>query len=213
MNILYGAPLSPFVRKVAIFLEEKNIPYEWKMVKPHSEEPAFKAISPLGKIPAFQDEALGIADSSVICAYLEKKYPTPALYPADAANYAKALWLEEYFDSAMIKPMRAIYREGFSNPKFFGKASDAEQHRLAEEEVLPMFAYLESVLKPGEWVVNDTFSIADITLAGSFANTMLAGYELDGARFPKLKALAERAQLRPSFAAVAKKMDEFIRSL
>ena len=71
MPVLYGAPLSPFVRKVAITLEEKNIPFDWNPVRPHDRLEAFRAISPLGKIPAYKDNALALADSSVICFDLE----------------------------------------------------------------------------------------------------------------------------------------------
>ena len=58
------------------------------------------AISPLKRIPVLRDtdrpEPNTLPNSSIICDYLEHKYPKPALYPADAFERAKALWYEEY---------------------------------------------------------------------------------------------------------------------
>jgi len=210
MRTLYGAPLSPFVRKVAIFLEEKGLSYEWKMLRPQSDE--IRALNPLGKIPVYEEDGFVIADSSVICAYIERTHPSPALYPQDAKKYAQALWFEEYFDGAMIRPMRVIYREGYSNQKFFGKAKDDAEYGKAAAELGEMFAYLESRLPAGGWLLGE-FSIADISIAVGFGNTHLAGYALDADKYPKLANLLARASARPSFRHVAKKMDEFVASL
>src|SRR5262249_18434378 len=70
---LYGASLSPFVRKVRIILEEKGIPYETEELVPLPKTPALLAMHPLGKIPILCDGDVVVPDSSVICAYLEKK--------------------------------------------------------------------------------------------------------------------------------------------
>ena len=41
--IVYGASLSPFVRKVRIFLQEKGLDYELEQVNPFSAPPSFAA--------------------------------------------------------------------------------------------------------------------------------------------------------------------------
>src|SRR5512143_38503 len=92
MPTVYGANASPFVRKVRVVLTEKNIPYELEPVFPGPmAPPEFRTLSPLNKIPAFRDGDRTLADSSVICAYLERTHPTPALYPSDPYEYARAL--------------------------------------------------------------------------------------------------------------------------
>ena len=48
---LLGIPLSPFVRKVAVVLAIKDLPFEQEPVMPGAADPDFKALSPLGKIP------------------------------------------------------------------------------------------------------------------------------------------------------------------
>src|SRR4026208_1613599 len=102
MAKVYGVNLSPYVRKVRIVLAEKNVPYELDPVIPVNVSPEYKKISPLGKIPAFEDGGRYLPDSSVICAYPERKPPTPPLYPSDPYEYGRALWFEEYADTALM---------------------------------------------------------------------------------------------------------------
>ena len=46
---------------------------------------------PMGKVPILKDGDLIVPDSSVICAYLERSRPGRPMYPAGAADYARAL--------------------------------------------------------------------------------------------------------------------------
>ena len=47
------------------------------------------------------DDRVTLADSSVICEYLEDRHPEPVLYPRDAVSRARARWLEEFADTRM----------------------------------------------------------------------------------------------------------------
>jgi glutathione S-transferase len=81
MPTLYGVGLSPFVRKVRVVLSEKGIPYDHDPAMPANPDPEYRKMSPLGKVPAFRDGDHAFSDSSVICQYLERRHPEPALYP------------------------------------------------------------------------------------------------------------------------------------
>ena len=93
--VLHGVSGSPFVRKVQVVLAEKGIPYEQETVMPINVSAEYRKISPLGKVPALVHDGKALSDSSVICAYLERIHPTPALYPADPYEFARALWFDE----------------------------------------------------------------------------------------------------------------------
>ena len=94
--ILYGATLSPFVRKVRLLLAEKGLDYQLEIVAPFNQPDWFMEISPLGRIPALRDGELTLADSGVIAQYLEEQYPeAPALYGRDAVERARIRWLEK----------------------------------------------------------------------------------------------------------------------
>src|SRR5262245_9125175 len=125
MPTVYGANASPFVRKVRVALAEKGVPYELEPVMPGpGMPPEFRQMSPLGKIPAFRDGERILADSSVIIAYLERTHPTPPLYPADAYDYARALWFEEYADGGLVTQIGAIFFQRIVGPRFFGRPTD-----------------------------------------------------------------------------------------
>jgi glutathione S-transferase len=211
--ILYGSPISPFVRKVAIVLDEKGIAYEWRPTRPHEDTPEFLAISPLGKIPAYRDANIGISDSSVICQYIERAHPTPALYPTDTVDFIRALWWEEYFDDGLIVPMRNIFFQKWMYPVLLGKPGDEKLLSEGMTELPRMLAALEPQIPAQGWMVGGQFSIADISLAIGFANLGWAEYTLDSTQYPRLTAYVERACARPSFKKSLAFANEFITTL
>jgi glutathione S-transferase len=211
MPTLYGAPVSPFTRKVMVALAEKGIAYEHDPVVPAIAPPEFKRVSkqvsPLGRIPAYQDDDFSLADSSAIIAYLERVKPSPALYPSDARDYARALWFEEYGDGGLAPIIGAkIFFQRITRPAFFKQPTDeAVVSTAINEELPPLLDYLEAQLGSGDWLVGRSFSIADIGVATQFAQGRICGVSLDAKRWPKLKDYVDRVLARPSFAeAIAK---------
>lgn len=201
MATLYGAGLSPFVRKVRVVLAEKGVAYDHDPVIPFNVSAEYKAISPLGKIPAWRDERGAIADSSAIVAYLERIHPTPATYPSDPYEYARALWFEEYADSALVGVAGAkIFFPRVVAPRFFNQPADeAAIGKAIAEELPPLFDYLEGQLS-GDWLAGGQFSIADIAVGTVFVNLRFAGVTPDATRWPKLARHVARVHERPSFA-------------
>ena len=103
--ILYGVSASPFVRKVRVVLAEKGIPHEREDVVPVNVSAEYRKISPLGKIPAMRDGDRTLSDSSIICTYLERTHPDPALYPAEAVADPQVLDLP--FDALYLPFLEA----------------------------------------------------------------------------------------------------------
>lgn len=203
MATLYGAGLSPFVRKVRVVLAEKHMSYEHDPVVPFNVSAEYKAISPLGKIPAWRDEAGALSDSSVICAYLERRHPSPSVYPSDPYQYARALWFEEYADSAVVPVVGGkIFFPRVVGPRFFNQPTDeAAVAKTIAEDLPPLFDYLESQVA-GDWIVGNAFSIGDIGLGTAIVNLRHAGVSIDAARWPKLARYIARVHERPSFKAL-----------
>jgi glutathione S-transferase len=201
---LYGTFGSPFVRKVVVALGEKGIAFDHEPVVPFSPTPDYLKISPLEKIPAFRDGDRTLADSSVIIAYLERTRPEPALYPSDPYKFARALWFEEYGDGGLSPILGTkIFFQRVIGPRFFNQPCDEEAIRKTiEEEVPPLFDYLENEIGNRQWLVADRFTIADIGVATQFVNFELAGFSVDRERWPRLAAYVDRVHLRPSFKSV-----------
>lgn len=204
MPTVIGASASPFVRKVRVALAEKSIAYDLEPLVPFNVSAEFKQISPLGKIPAYRDGDVTLCDSSVICAYLERKHPAPALYPAEPYEFARALWFEEYGDSALVNVAGPkIFFKKIIAPRFFNQAVDeAAIAQAVAQDLPPLFDYLESQLGPSEGIAGGRFSIGDIGLVTHFVNLRHSGVGVDATRWSKLARYVARTFERPSFAAL-----------
>lgn len=200
-NIVYGAPLSPFVRKVIMALEYKRAPYRNEVVLPFRTPDSFARISPLRKIPAFADEHLTVADSSVICDYLEHKYPQPPLYPADPVLRARALWLEEYADTRLQENLGpGLFFERVVAPKLLQRPADEARIQRSMEALPALQDYLEGEVGDG-FLVGSMLSIADLSVPSVFLNANYAGYDVDPARWPKLAGYLHRMWEHPLYVA------------
>lgn len=91
---IIGGYVSPYVRKVLVCLDRKGIEYRIDPIIPFLGDDRFSRLSPVRRIPVLIDGAVTICDSTVICEYLEDRWPEPALYPRGAAERARARWLE-----------------------------------------------------------------------------------------------------------------------
>jgi glutathione S-transferase len=200
---LLGSPVSPFVRKVHVFLLEKGLDFEVEPVSPFAPPDGFRELSPLGKIPALRDDDRVLNDSSVICRYLEHQHGTPALYPRDAFDSARAEWIEEYIDGGFVpKVGPGIFFPLVIGP-MNGEEPDEEAAQQFIDNELPEFLdYLESQLGSSEFFVGETLTIADISVASVFVNLRLAGVRPEAARWPYLNAFLARMHARESFVQV-----------
>jgi len=205
--IVYGGSVSPFVRKVRVMLAEKGVPYTLEQVNPFMPPPEFLAISPLKRIPVLRDtdrpEPNTLPDSSIICDYLEHKYPTPALYPSDAFERAKALWYEEYADSVVASNIgTGLFFERVVKKMMRGQTDEAVCQKTLTEKLPPLFDHLEHEVGSKQFLAGGAFSIADIAVGTMFVNFEHAGEKLDSKRWPKLAAYIERIHARSSFKAL-----------
>lgn len=201
---LYGAPGSTFVRKPRIVLTEKGIDFISHPTCPMQDLPeSYYNISPLGKIPAIKNGNFCLADSSAICAYLEKIHPLPNLYPTDPQHYAQALWFEEYADTVVFSAIAPCYYETILVPLYRNRAPDKEKINFALTTQLPPVAnYLAQELikrNTPAYLLDNTLSIADISIASVFFNMYQAGFSLDPKRWPELHNYLQFIFDRPSF--------------
>jgi glutathione S-transferase len=200
MPIVHGGVPSPFVKKTCAFLSEKGVAYELRPLAPFPKTPELLAMNPLGKIPIYQDGDLMLPDSSAICAYLERVQPRPSLYPQEAKAYGRALFVEEFADTRLNEVLGGVFFQRVIRPNFFKQEPDEAAVRKALEEQLPaVFDWLERQIESPQGIVGGAFSIADVAVGAQLANFRLAGEKVDGGRWPKLAAWAERTLARPSF--------------
>ena len=198
---IYGVPISVHTRKVIIAALEKKLKFENDPVIPFNPPAGWDRLSPTGKIPVVAIDDFELADSSVICAYLEQTHPEPALFPRDAKDRARALWLEEYCDSTVFREVvHGLFFQNVIRPKILQQPTDRAAIDAILTQALPkVFGYLESQATDG-YLVGKSFGIADITLASNLVNYHYLGYRIDSARYPKLERSFRRLCQHPSIA-------------
>lgn len=179
MAILFGVPASPFVRKIIYYCQQRQIDFTLQTTLPGTADAAFRTVSPLGKVPAWQDEHIGISDSSVIIQYLERQHSAHSLLPADPVLAARALWFEEFADSRMVPALGGhLFAEVVLAKTFFKRdAIQADIELALTTEIPDICAYLEAQLT-GDYLVGDSLSVADIAVGSVFTCLWHCGYDL-----------------------------------
>ena len=211
--ILFGSTMSPFVRKVVAFATEKGIEFELRPRGMNDPDPEFRQASPFRKMPALQDGDYCLADSSAICHYLEAKHPSPQLIPAEAKARGRAVWFDEFADTILFGCGQKMFFNRIVAPRFLNRQGDeAVAEAALRDELPPILDYLESVMPNGDgYLVGDTLSLADISVASPFANFEHLGVEMDDDRHPRTKAYVARILARPSFAPFVEKEAAFLK--
>jgi glutathione S-transferase len=199
---IYGVPISVHTRKVIVAAIEKKLAFENDPVIPFNPPAGWDRLSPTGKIPVVSDGDFDLADSSVICAYLEQTHPTPALFPEAAKDRARALWLEEYCDSTLFREViHGLFFQNVIRPKILKQETDNAAVESILTQALPkVLGYLESEVGEG-YLVGNRFGIADIALTSNLVNYHYLGYRIGAARYPRLDRHFKSVCRYPSIAA------------
>ena len=202
---LHGFAVSNYYNMVHLALLEKGLAFETVSVYASQDE-AFLAISPRGKVPVLQTEQGFINETSVILDYLEELGEGRPLLPADAYERARVRSLAREIELYIELPARSCYAEAF----FRTPVADAIKDK-ARAELQAGIATLKRHGRFAPYVAGEQFSVADlyflysIDLAEAVAQRVL-GFELL-ADFPAARTLLEQLQRNPHVQAIAAEKD------
>jgi glutathione S-transferase len=201
------------VRKVLVCLELKEIAYEVDHIVPFFGNDAFSRLSPLRRIPVLVDGDLVLADSSVICQYLEELKPSPAVLPADIRDRARARWLEEFADTRMGDVfVWRLFNQIAIRPRVWGEQGDRELvEQTLKQDVPGVLDYLEGEA-PAQGFLFGALSLADIAPACFFRNAGWVRFQIDAARWPRTAAWMARTLAAPPFAKLARLEEAILRT-
>lgn len=185
---LYCYPRTRSLRALWM-LEETGLPYERVTVDIRNGEQdgaAYRAINPMGKVPALADGEVLVAESGAICAYLADKVPEQGLAPAlgDLLRGRYLQWL--FFAAGCDEPAIAQRFLNFpSDPRAIGWGSADK-----------VFGVLDQALSKGPWILGDRFSAADVMI-GSDLIFAVERFKVQPPT-PAFTAYLERCHARPA---------------
>ncbi|MDO8322930.1 MAG: glutathione S-transferase family protein [Phenylobacterium sp.] len=198
---LYGAPNpAPNPRRVRIFLAEKGIDLPEtpvNMMKREHKSPEFRAKNSLGQLPTLElDDGTTISETVAICRYLEETNPEPPMFGTTAVERALVdQWIRRV-EFTVMTPVGMYWRHAHPRTaalltqfKDFGE-SNAETYKGAQK-------YLDRELEGHQFVVGDTYTMADICLLSTVDFAEWIGLPMEP-EFEHLKAWHDRVTARPS---------------
>ena len=156
MITLCGITRSNYYNKVKFVLLEKGLPFTEERLPTMSADPAVLAASPLGKIPFIRVDGQTLCESQVIVDYLEARYPTPALLPADPLAAAKVRELVAFLELHLELVVRDLYAQAF----FGGSVSEGTKERVRKQLAKNIPAFLR-LAKFSPYLAGDSFTLAD----------------------------------------------------
>jgi len=203
---LYTHPMSPCSQKVRIVLAEKGLP--WEKIDVDLQGKAnlsadYLALNPLGVVPTLVEDGRPVIESSIICEYLEDRFPTPRLRPVDPYQVAQMRYWMKHIDNklhpscgalqwplVMADKLKALSTEEQDRviDQVPEKPRRERQRRLLKQgydapDVVDAVAVydktfrdLDNLLKSQAWIAGEEFSLADAAMAPYFQTPFQFGW-------------------------------------
>jgi glutathione S-transferase len=198
MLTLYYAPgACSLVPHIA--LEETGAPYRTHRVDYAAGEQhgdSFRAISPLGRIPALLTDRGPLTENPAILSYIAQTYPEAGLAPLDDAyGFARVQSFNLFISSNIHVAFRQIsFPESYAEGPEAAAALRARVPALADR----YFGVIEAGLADGRpYVHGDRYTLSDIYLF-VYANYLRFGDRGDVSKLPYVLAHRARIRQRPA---------------
>lgn len=196
--VFYTNPMSRG-RIVRWMLEELGQPYRTEVLDYGTtmKAPAYRAINPMGKVPAIRHRGVTVTECAAICAYLADANPEAGLAPAfdDPARGTYLRWM--FFAAGPVDAAVTAKSLGWQAPP-------ERQGMVGYGSYEQMVDALETAVETGPFILGDRFSAADVYVGSQI------GWGLQFKTLPDretFKAYAGRIMSRPA-AIRAREMDD-----
>jgi glutathione S-transferase len=201
MITIYHVPHSRSLRVVWL-MEELGEAYRLEKVS-FPTPAAYREVSPLGTVPAIDDDGIRMTESIAILQYLtgrrlvagDEKAKALTVGPLpDPAAYAEHLNLLHFGEADLAAICTSLFR-GRMAAKAAGREEADPPNRL--DRLAGRLAFLEDRLADGrEWITGGSFTIADISIGYALGFAAFLG--LDTLFGPRVAAYWQRLQARPA---------------
>jgi glutathione S-transferase len=152
-------------------------------------------LNPRREVPTLVDGGTAIVDSTIICEYLEERYPEPALYPATPVARARARMLEDIAD-IQFEPLVWALMELHVFERATGELKD-KLLTATQDAIGRHLDRLERELEAAPFLTGDFFGIVDLAFLPHVAGAAMFGNKAGPGR-PRLGDWVKRVRARPS---------------
>ena len=200
MRTLYHLWLSPFSRKIRIVLTEKNLDFQMVVEETWERRHEFLALNPTGEVPVLieKDDTV-LAESAVICEYLEEKYPDPELIGKNLHDRAEVRRLVAWFDQKFNKEVTEKLLNEKVMRRFLGLGEpDSREIRAAQSNIHTHLDYITFLTDRRFWLAGDHLTLADIAAAAHISAIDYLG-DVPWSKYKAAKNWYARIKSRPSF--------------
>lgn len=195
---LYRNPKSGHCHRVELMMSLLDVPYETvdlDMANGAHKAPEYLKISPLGQVPAINDNGVTLSDSNGIIAYLAKRYGEvddwAGRTPVETAEIQR--WLSVAAGEIAHGPAAARLVTVFGAPL---------DHAKALSKAHALFNVMEAHLDGKTFLVAERVTLADIAGYSYIAHAPEGGVSLEA--YPNIRAWLARIEALPKFVGMAK---------
>lgn len=203
--ILHGIPGSPYVRAVALALEETRACWRLDAVPMGGHrDPAYRAIHPFHKIPTLDHGDFRLYETAAILRYIDRVLPSRVLIPEDSKREAQMDQLISMTNDYMVSRVSGVLSFNRCIAPMLGWPVDEEAVRNGIGPAEDTIAEFARLLGDAPYMTGDTLSLADLMVVShvAFLPEFAEGQALLAAQ-PNLAAWLMRMEARPSMVATS----------
>ncbi|MEL6937214.1 MAG: glutathione S-transferase family protein [Cyanobacteria bacterium J06607_17] len=200
---LYYFPPSPNSRRaqvVAVYLE---LSVELALINlPQGDQRTadFLALNPTGRIPVLQDGDFVLWESNAIMQYLASQVSTP-LWPDDAQQRADIMRWQSWQLAHWAKGCQPLNYERLVKKVLQLGEPDPQVEQQALKTFHKEAQVLNTHLADREYLVNNTLTLADFSVAGDLTYAVPAQFPLG--EYPHIRAWYDRIEALPAWQQTA----------
>jgi glutathione S-transferase len=196
---LHHFPLCPFSRKIRIVLREKELDAALEEASPWQGGDDLIALNPAGEVPVLLDDDRVIADSGVICEYLEETRPEPRLLGLDPVERAEVRRLVAWFDVKFVREVTdLVWREKVLKFVINRETPNSAAVRVGVANLHAHLGYVGFLFEQRNWLAGDHISLADAAAGAQLSVLDYLG-DVPWEAHPGAKLWYARLKSRPSF--------------
>lgn len=152
--VLYTNPMSRG-RIARWMLEEIGVPYDTQIIPfgPVMKTPDYRAVNPMGKVPAIRHGQTVVTECAAICAYLADAFPDAGLAPPPAERGDYYRWM--FFAAGPLEAAVSNRSLGFEVPP-------EKRGMIGYGSFATVMDTLEKAVTAHPYVAGDSFTAADV---------------------------------------------------